>query len=145
MRWVKTGLVVPTPPPVPWGVSHAMVPFVESAGERPYLYFSARDESGRSVTGRARFDPSAGATTPEFDHRPVLGPGRLGTFDDSGAMGSCLVDSDGRKYLYYIGWSRGVSVPFYTFIGCAISADGGETFVAPRALPSWSATATTHS
>jgi hypothetical protein len=43
-------------------------------------------------------------------------------------MGSCLIEHQGRKYLYYIGWSRGVSVPFYTFIGCATSEDGGQTF-----------------
>ena len=43
-------------------------------------------------------------------------------------MGSCIVEQRSAEYLYYIGWSRGVSVPFYTFIGCAISVDGGETF-----------------
>jgi hypothetical protein len=103
-----------------------MVPFVER-GSAHRLYFSARDEQGRSVTGVAELDPEVGVVA-GFQERPLLEPGPLGAFDDSGAMGSCLVDHEGRKYLYYIGWSRGVSVPFYTFIGCATSDDGGQTF-----------------
>jgi len=126
-EWVKTGLLVATPPPVSWARSHAMVPFVEPTEEGVRLYFSARDEAGRSVTGRADFDPRS-PTDIRFDQRPLLEPGALGAFDDSGAMGSCLVDHGGRKHLYYIGWTRGVSVPFYTFVGCAVSVDGGRTF-----------------
>ncbi len=104
-----------------------MVPFVERLGSANRLYFSSRDEHGRSVTGTAEFDPAACRVT-RYQDRPLLEPGPLGAFDDSGAMGSCLIDHQGRKYLYYIGWSRGVSVPFYTFIGCATSEDGGQTF-----------------
>jgi hypothetical protein len=134
MHWTKRGLVVPSPPPVRWAVSHAMVPFVESTNGGLRLYFSGRDEEGRSITGRAEFSPEAGNVL-RFDEEPVLRPGRLGAFDDSGAMGSCLVDHEGRKYLYYIGWSRGVSVPFYTFIGCATSDDGGRSFERTSTAP----------
>jgi hypothetical protein len=127
MRWQKRGVLVSAPAPVSWASSHAMVPFVERLGSAHRLYFSARDEHGRSATGIADLDPAVPRVT-RFHDRPVLGPGPLGAFDDSGAMGSCLIDHEGRKYLYYIGWSRGVSVPFYTFIGCATSEDGGHTF-----------------
>jgi hypothetical protein len=135
MAWVKTGVVVPSPPPVPWAVSHAMVPFVERDDDGLWLYFSSRDGEGRSVTGRARFDPDAVPRSLRCERRPVLGPGSLGAFDDSGAMGSCIVERGGIKYLYYIGWSRGVSVPFYTFIGCAVSTDGGTTFARASNAP----------
>jgi hypothetical protein len=124
--WDKLGLVIPGPPPVPWAASHAMVPFVEALDGCVRVYFSARDEAGRSVTGCAQFDP--GDPTAIQYGPPLLGPGRLGAFDDSGAMGSCLVSHSGRRHLYYIGWSRGVSVPFYTFIGCAVSAGNGLEF-----------------
>jgi hypothetical protein len=95
-----------------------MVPFVEPHRDGVRLYFSGRDHAGRSVTGSAELDPRA----PEsVEYGPaLLGPGRLGAFDDAGATGSCLVSHEGRRLLYYIGWSRGVSVPFYTFIGCAV-------------------------
>jgi len=33
-----------------------------------------------------------------------------------------------RKYLFYTGWTRGVTVPFYLFAGLAISDDGGRSF-----------------
>jgi hypothetical protein len=127
MRWEKRGLVVPSPPPVPWAATHAQVPFVEMAGDALRTYFSGRDEHGRSVTGFADGDPLRPDSLRYSDH-PILEPGALGTFDDSGAMGSCIVTHEGRKHLYYIGWTRGVSVSFYTFIGCAVSYDGGETF-----------------
>src|SRR5262245_50827126 len=102
-----------------------MVPFVEPLDDRVRLYFSGRDEAGCSVTGYAEFDPRHPETV---EYGPaLLGPGRLGAFDDSGAMGSCLVSHGGSRHLYYIGWSRGVSVPFYTFVGCAVdSADAFE-------------------
>jgi hypothetical protein len=127
MVWRKKGLVIASPPPVYWAASHAMVPFVELAGNGLRLYFSGRDADGRSVTGYAVGDPREPRSL-RFASRPILQPGPLGAFDDGGAMGSSLVAHEGKKYLYYIGWTRGVSVPFYTFVGCAMSDDGGQTF-----------------
>jgi hypothetical protein len=134
MGWQKRGLVISSPPPVSWAASHAMVPFVESGGSGVRLYFSGRDPEGRSVTGYAEGDPREPRSL-RFASRPILEPGPLGTFDDSGAMGASLVVHEGRKYLYYIGWTRGVTVPFYTFVGCAVSEDGGETFERVSAGP----------
>jgi hypothetical protein len=100
-----------------------MVPFVEPMDDAVRLYFSARDEAGRSVTGSAVLDPDRPHA---IEYGPaLLLPGPLGAFDDSGAMGACLASHEGRQHLYYIGWSRGVSVPFYTFIGCAAGTDEG--------------------
>ncbi len=70
-----------------------------------------------------------------MEREPVLSPGPLGAFDDSGAMGSWLVRCDERLYLYYIGWSLTVSVPFTTYIGLAISDDGGRTFARVSRAP----------
>lgn len=134
MRWAKRGVVIPAPPPVSWGVSHAMVPFVQKRGDAVRLCFSARDEEGRSVTGYADFDPGAPGSI-QYGEEPLLRPGGLGTFDDRGAMGSCLVDVDGEQRLYYIGWSLGVTVPFYTFVGLATSRDGGKSFTRASRAP----------
>jgi hypothetical protein len=128
MRWRKLGRLIATPVPVDWGVSHAMVPVAERRADGVRVYFSTRDLEGRSSTGFADFDPAAPTESLRYGGKAVLRPGRLGTFDDSGAMGAALVSRGDRKFLYYIGWSRGVSVPFYTFVGCAVSADGGESF-----------------
>jgi hypothetical protein len=104
-----------------------MVPTVRVHGdERVELLFSPRDEEGRSRVARAWFADLA--TAPEIEPQPVLDLGPLGAFDDSGVNPSCLVRDGDRWLLYYIGWTRGVSVRFYTAIGCAVSVDGGRTF-----------------
>jgi hypothetical protein len=112
-----------------------MVPFVRDVGEGLELLFSSRDEHGRSHTGRAVLELSAESASARVAPSPILSPGSLGAFDDSGAMGACLVRQGGVEFLYYIGWSRGVTVPFATFIGCAVSEDGGDTFTRVSRAP----------
>lgn len=127
MRWVKQGLLTAELPSASWAASHLAVPIVhaeEGGGET--LYFSARDADGRSHVGRSEISFPDGP--PEPSNVPVLAPGDLGTFDDSGVMASCVVPVDGALLLYYIGWRRGVTVPFYTRVGCAVSEDGGASF-----------------
>jgi hypothetical protein len=57
----------------------------------------------------------------------VLDLGVLGAFDDSGVTTSSLVTVGGRRTLYYTGWMRGVTVPFYLTAGAAVS-DGSGPF-----------------
>ena len=70
-----------------------------------------------------------------FGTRPCSTWGPSGAFDDSGVTSSCLVAHEGRKYLYYTGWSLGVTVPFYLAAGLAVSEDGGETYRRVSAAP----------
>ena len=65
----------------------------------------------------------------------MLAPGALGTFDDRGVTTSCLVHVGGGSYLFYTGWSLGVTVPFYLSVGVAVSEDGGRTFERLSAAP----------
>jgi hypothetical protein len=123
--WVKQGLVLAPPLPVSWSASHVALPTVDAGDD--VLYCSTRDGAGRSWIARAPLElgrdrPAVGQVDPE----PVLRPGALGGFDDAGVTVSCIVDRGAEKYLYYTGWSLGVSVPFYLAIGLAISRDGGR-------------------
>jgi hypothetical protein len=123
--WQRLGKVVDPPAwTAGWTSSHAMVPFVGRHEEELELYYSTRDEHGRSHTVRAGLALDASPRIQRSEPEPILAPGPLGGFDDSGAMGACLVAHEGRLYLYYIGWSLGVTVPFATFIGLAVSEDG---------------------
>ncbi|MGI9594553.1 MAG: hypothetical protein ACR2QK_00250, partial [Acidimicrobiales bacterium] len=128
MKWQKLGRLL-EPAREPWMVTHAAVPFVEHRSGSEYrMYFTARDDRNRSHTGYATFDIGDPIGSLEVNPTTVLDPGSLGAFDDSGAMGSWLVDDGDRKLLYYIGWNLGGTVPFYSFTGLAESVDGGETF-----------------
>jgi hypothetical protein len=127
VAWEKNGVLVPGPPPVPWAASHAALPVARSVGNEVELYFSSRDSNGRAHIGRARLSSDL-AGEPSYDPQPLLAPGRLGSFDDAGVTTSCLVDDGQELRLYYSGWTRGVSVPFYFYVGCARSADGGKSF-----------------
>jgi hypothetical protein len=135
VRWEKRGVVVPAPPPLTWARSHAALAVPRNLPDgQTEVYFSTRDERGRSHVAKAVFPPGEELGQPDYSPSPVLQPGELGSFDDAGVTTSCLVDDGGRLYLYYSGWTRGVSVPFYFFVGCAASDDGGNTFA--RVSPS---------
>jgi len=125
MRWRSRGRIL-TPPVAPgWGVSHAALPTVEALdGDIATILFAARDDGGRSSIGRAHV--SLADHTASIEDEPVLGPGRLGTFDDSGVTPSCVVAADERRFLFYTGWSRGRTVPFHLFAGVAVAKAGGR-------------------
>ncbi len=129
MSWTKLGRVCPGEGHVTWAATHAAIPVVEPvSGGVVRVYFSARDDAGRSHIGAGELDlerPRDGWRAPPA---AVLRPGDLGTFDDSGVTPACLVSDKGRRFLYYTGWTRGVTVPFYLSAGLAISEDEGQSF-----------------
>jgi hypothetical protein len=113
-----------------WNVSHAAVPFADRMeGERYRIYFTGRDLTNRSQIGFLELDLQEPSRIQCLTPEPVVRVGRPGTFDDSGAMMSWLVDYREEKYLYYVGWNLGVTVPFRNSTGLAISRDGGRSFV----------------
>jgi hypothetical protein len=130
MSWVKHGVLIEPPTHLEWAVSHAAVPFVQVLDDTSVrVWFTTRDSLRRSQIARAIVSFAGGGTpSVEIDERPALLPGPIGAFDDSGVMTSCLVEHEGIQYLYYQGWSLGVTVPFYVFTGLAVSEDGGHTF-----------------
>ena len=58
----------------------------------------------------------------------VLGPGKLGCFDEHGVFPMNVLRVGDKIYAYTNGWTRRVSVSVDTGIGFAISYDQGETF-----------------
>jgi hypothetical protein len=108
---------------------HASVPIADKIGDKILrIYFGPRDAEGRTVVAFIEVDADNPTRVLAVHDRPVLGLGELGAFDDSGAMPSCIVNRAGRKYLFYQGWNRGVTVPYRNAIGVAVSDDGGITF-----------------
>jgi hypothetical protein len=122
MKWQKLGLLFCPSGETPWMQSHAAVPIAESLGDELFkIYFSSRDEFNRSYTGYTIIDITRPNQILELSTIPVLAPGKLGEFDDSGAMATWLTSYQNKSYLYYIGWNLGVTVPFRNSIGLSIS------------------------
>jgi hypothetical protein len=134
-QWVKRGLVFEPPGNLPWARTHAALPVADRADERVRIYFSSRDEKGRARIGFFEMELNNPKEILRVSDQPVIDLGALGAFDDSGVTTSCIITHEGRKYQYYSGWSLGVTVPFYFYVGLAISDDGGETYRKVSAAP----------
>ena len=129
VKWIKKGLIF-KPTGHGWMTTHAAMPVADNIdGDLYRIYFSARDKLNRSQVGYIEVDIDNPREILYLTERPVLGLGDLGCFDDNGVMAEWIVDvGNGIKYMYYYGWNRGVTVPYYIWIGLAISRDGGKTF-----------------
>lgn len=113
-----------------WHQTHCQNPFAQRLSDGSVrVHFAGRDERNRSRAGWLNVEyNSSRFTSGECAAEPSLDIGRLGTFDDSGAMPSSLVESPSGLLLYYTGWTLGGTVPFQFEIGCAVSHDAGRTF-----------------
>jgi len=128
MKWIKKGLII-KPAGLDWMVTHAQNPFPEHIGMDFYkIHFAGRDRLNRAQGGYVVININEPDKILDISREPTLGLGELGCFDDSGAMPSCIINYNDKQYMYYTGWTQGVSVPYYFYIGLAVSDDRGVTF-----------------
>ena len=129
MKWKKLGKLFEVNNQSDWMYSYSSVPFAENIKHDKFkIYFSTRNKNNESSIGYIVVDLNDLTQILEISQEPLLTKGNLGTFDDSGTMASCLINIENKKYLYYIGWNLGITVPFRNSIGLAISTDNGKTF-----------------
>lgn len=130
MKWNKLGLVFKAEGQFGWMNSHTQVPTLLEIPERNLLriYFSTRPRPGLSLTGFLDVDANDPQRVVYVHDRPVLEPGPIGAFDEHGVMAQWCVRRDETVFLYYLGWSRRIDIPYSNWIGLAISEDGGITF-----------------
>ena len=125
MRWRKLGRVFCPSGEHPWMLTHAAnCVALPIDGHRHRVFFSTRDAANRASIGWIEIDLGRPQEVLAIADEPVLSPGPLGTFDDSGASLACIVPHEGACYLYYTGWNLGVTVPWRNSIGLAVSRDG---------------------
>ncbi len=137
-QWAKSGLLIPGAAGGPWAHSYASLPCALSDGERLAVYYSPRDALGRAHVALAfadKHEPTGELVLIEDEGAPVLSPGPLGAFDDSGTTNSCVAQFENDTYLYYSGWTLGVSVPFYFYVGLAVRPCGESLFQRVSAAP----------
>jgi hypothetical protein len=126
MSWRRLGALPLDTAAAAWAVTHAALPVTEQLDTGTWtLYLALRDEQGRARIGRTRLTLDPRPALAPLDSQPVLDLGVLGAFDDSGVVTSCLVTDGSRRLLYYTGWARGVTVPFYLAAGIAVSENDG--------------------
>lgn len=125
MTWTKLGLVYAPSGQQSWARSYAAIPTADVLNEEVIrVYFAALDENRFGRIGYVDLDAARPQRIISESKDPVLDLGPIGTFDDSGVNPSCIVNLNGRKYLYYIGWQRCERVPYMLFAGVATSGDG---------------------
>ena len=107
---------------------HSQVPVVDILENRFRVYYSTRIE-GKSVPMWVDLDLTDPSIILEESKQPILDLGNPGSFDWSGVMPTDIITlEDGIKYLYYIGWSRRLDVPYHNNLGLAVSKDGGNSW-----------------
>jgi predicted GH43/DUF377 family glycosyl hydrolase len=129
VRWRKLGHVYRPSGELPWARTHAANPIAEHVEDEVFrIYFSARDEKNRSSIGSIVVDMKEPTRVLEVAKTPVLGPGELAMFDDSGVSIGCILNVGDARYLYYMGWNLAVTVPWKNELGLAISERPGAPF-----------------
>ena len=139
MNWIKKGHIYAPNGTKSWSKSHAQVPvpdFIENENIIR-IYFSTRDELGRSLPDYIEVNPDNPKEIVGTNKNPILSLGELGEFDDCGVMPSWIVDKGGEKWLYYIGWNVRNTIPYHNAVGLAISKDGGKSFSKFSNGPLW--------
>src|SRR5882757_3763301 len=125
MRWKKLGRIFVADGHSEWVHSHGIIPIARHLGEFRYrIYYTPRDRELRSNVSWLDIDIRNPTTVLRQSPHPLLTPGPLGCFDDSGAIGCWIVEHAGIEYLYYQGWNRGVTVDFYVAVGLATRPAG---------------------
>jgi predicted GH43/DUF377 family glycosyl hydrolase len=136
VTWRKLGHIYAPDGSLPWARSYAANPVADHIeGDLFRIYFSTRDEMNRSSIGFVEIDINNPGKILRVADQPVLMPGDLAMFDDSGASIGCIVKAGGKRYLYYMGWHLTVSVPWQNAIGLAVSDGSDGPFVRHARFP----------
>src|SRR5258706_13421338 len=129
-RWIKRGRIGNISRRTALMASHLALPFADPIKkDRARVYFSSRDKKSRSRIFSFHINISPENFRVSSKAKLILDLGEPGAFDDCGVMPSWLFRVSRKvQYLYYTGWSLGRTVPFYFYIGLAVSRDGGKNF-----------------
>ena len=129
MVWEKIGNIFSADNNQQWMISHAANTVAEYLHDDVFrIFFSCRDLEKRSYIGFADIDINPPFKIISVSDKPVLSPGEAGMFDDSGVSLSCIKIINEKKYLFYLGWNLGVTVPWRNSIGLAVYNEGTKKF-----------------
>jgi len=128
MKWNKKGRIFAASGEHGWMKSHTQVPTTLVLDNCIRVYFSTRPEDGMSRVAFIDLDIEDPSRILYLHDQPILELGEAGMFDEHGTIPNHVFRHDGKVYLFYVGWSRGESVPYSNWMGMAVSEDDGRTF-----------------
>lgn len=112
-----------------WSKTYAVGPVVDIVSDDIWrIFYTTRDLNNRSRPSYIEVEAGNPANVLYVHDKPLLNVGKIGTFDDCGVSVLSLLDYEGKKYMYYLGWTVRNTVSYHNSIGLAISEDGGKTF-----------------
>lgn len=120
MKWEKQGLIFDPETDLPKSWTHASNPVGIPLNDQVCrFYFSSRDAKNRSHIFYSDIQLFPHIKVLSVSSEPVLSPGDLGLFDDSGVSLACIFQDGSDTLMYYLGWNLGVTVPWRNSIGLA--------------------------
>lgn len=123
MRWKKIGRIFNPEVLEAKGLTHALMPIVEVLDEAKELlrvYFCPRSQDAKSKLYYFDFSLFEPFKTLSLSEAPLFTEGILGTFDDCGITSGSFSEIDGKRALFYTGWSLTKTVPMNNSIGLAL-------------------------
>jgi hypothetical protein len=132
VKWQKISNLFSPDKNYEWMWSHAAnpVPYVLDENKGIVrVFFTCRNQLNVSHIAFVDIDFERGLKILSISDRPVVAPGALGLFDDSGTAMGCLVEKGNELFLFYLGWNLKVTVPWLNTIGLAKASNIDSQFV----------------
>lgn len=128
-KWKKVTKIFEPAGQYPWMLTHASNPVADHIeGDIFRVYFSCRNEKNISSIAYVEVDINNPTKILRLSDKPVISPGSLGTFDDNGTSMACILNFNDKKYMYFLGWNLGVTVPWRNSIGLAEYDETTDSF-----------------
>jgi predicted GH43/DUF377 family glycosyl hydrolase len=136
MKWRKMGRIYAPDGRLPWARKFAFPPVPYFLNEEVIrMYVASCDEHMVGRIGYVDISADDPLQVLRVSEHPVLDIGTPGAFDENGILPTCIVEVNGKLYLYYVGYQLGLKVRYYQFEGLAMSIDGGDSFVRAQRVP----------
>ena len=117
--WKKIGNIFP--------YERSQVPVALNLDDNNWrIFFSDRD--GKKSIPKSIILDSRDITVVSEPTSQLLDCGGRGTFDWAGVMPTEVLKVGDEIFLYYVGWSNRIDVPYHNSLGLAISKDKGASF-----------------
>jgi len=128
--WEKLGRIIHPDESIYWMATYTGPSFAiqESSSSLFDIYITGRDSKNRSLIGKIKIDINDPQKVLSISEEPIFTLGEMGAFDENGVSYPAIVESDQKRFMYYVGWMPSVITPFQNFTGLAVAEVGSDDF-----------------